>query len=76
MLPEILGKEAELPLDQLLQLTPSAFAADARAFLKLLDDVTLGQLFNEHEPPAPTQAEEHDCPLLATYHPSSGRFAV
>ena len=68
--------ELELPLEKLLQLTPPALAAEARAVRKLLDDVTLGQLEDKHEPPAPTQAEEHDCPVLATYHPSSGRFAV
>ena len=59
MLPEILGEELELPLDQLLQLTPSAFVADARAFRKLLDDVTLGQLEDEHAPP---QVDVHDWP--------------
>ena len=54
-----------------LQLTPSAFAADARAVRKLVDDVTLGQLEVEHEPPAAAQAEVHVWPWLPTYHVSA-----
>ena len=64
-------------MEKLLQLMPSAFVADARAFRKLVDDVTLlGQLEDEHERPEAAQADVHDCPLLPTCHPSSGRFAV
>ena len=48
-------------MENLLQLMPSAFVADARAFRKLLDDVTLGQLEAEHERPEAAQAEAHDC---------------
>ena len=62
-----------LELPKLLQLTPPALAAEARAVRKLLDDVTLlGQLEAEHEPPAAAQAELHDWPWLPTYHESAG----
>ena len=60
-----------LELPKLLQLTPPALAAEARAVRKLLDDVTLGQLEVEHEPPAAAQAELHDWPWLPTYHESA-----